>query len=90
MGKVVPMTSNLKALSDAATQGEWRFDHDWSRIPSIVVGDVREAQIASFEKSGPQRNSHTPEQGANPLLIVALVNAYRSGKLVEHNVKGDE
>lgn len=58
------------------TKEPWRFDGDWSRLPSIVAGDVREKVIATVTKAGfPERNSRTPEQEANARRIVDCVNA---------------
>lgn len=74
--------STLKELSDKATPGEWHLDYF----------------EAHDEDGGPSETMcegiciHTPEHEAESLIscreqeaafIVALVNAYRSGRLIE-------
>lgn len=75
--------SELKTLSDAATQGEWHvdmfpvYDEDsGAELPPMCEGIC----------------IHTPEDEAESVLccserearfIVALVNAYREGRLIE-------
>ena len=68
------MTGQLKQLSEAATQGEWRIrtleNFGWN-IVHYVNGDKFDLQRVSKCGNEPDAN-----------FIVALVNAYRAGELI--------
>lgn len=63
--------AELWEIAGRATEGPWRFDNDWWRIPSIHGPDGKD--VASVPKTGhPQRNDCTPEQEANAAHIAAF------------------
>lgn len=64
------MTDDLKALSEAATGGKWRFS-PWH---------VEEADAAVYAEAGWIIANTSNDNNAK--LIADLVNAYRSGQLV--------
>jgi hypothetical protein len=67
----------LKALSEAATPGEWKLiwhGNETYPYPLSITGDDGQFWIA---------RDGTTSKKANGAFIVALVNAYRSGKLVD-------
>lgn len=65
--------TELEGLLAGATEGPWRFDHDWARIPTIHAPDG--VEIANVLKLGfPHRDNRTTEQEANAALIVWLRN----------------
>lgn len=51
------------------TPGPWRFDHDWSRIPTIF--DAKGAKVASIEKGDGYKGTDRPDRLAIALLIAA-------------------
>lgn len=72
------IVERLAALSEAATQGEWRVRvgprDDQDTCDLAICGDI--FVLAHF--NGPQYAHQHP----NAAFIVALVNAYRTGQLV--------
>lgn len=84
------MTTDLAALSAAATQGEWRVEtghiqRDSGGIRYWQISDGQDAITCNqFCYAGfkPEVNE------ANAALIVGLVNAYRTGKLVQIDREG--
>ncbi|WP_300396329.1 hypothetical protein [Henriciella sp.] len=82
------MTSKLEELSAAAAQGDWIVCTDpkndsWIKGSTIgtfegntVFGNAVERRLADTFLS-------SPTYDADASFIVALVNAYRSGRLVE-------
>lgn len=80
--------TDLKALSDAGTQGEWMLGHyadpDHSCSCRSILADNRYfggiARI--YEPEGNGDNPPESQQIANGNLIVALVNAHRADDLV--------
>lgn len=82
----MPTNPDLAALSAAATPGEWRFDGDWHRRPCIHASGSEVAQVAKM--GFPRRDYRTPDQEANAAFIVGLVNAYRTGNLIQIDREG--
>jgi hypothetical protein len=64
----------LAALSEAATQGEWTY----CRNPENTRWIIDSASAHAIACGA----GYEPVNGANAAFIVALVNAYRTGKLV--------
>lgn len=65
-----PLIARLKELERLRTPGEWRFDGDWGRIPTIIAADG--TSIASCEKNGyPDRGGRSQAQEANATLLAA-------------------
>ena len=79
--------SDLKQLSDAATQGVWGIDTLASG--SHYVGPIKEgskslAGVLFRVDAGPDyRDEYNETARANAALIATLVNGYRNGTLVE-------
>lgn len=71
------MTTDLAALSAAATQGEWcNYKSSYGKAVSIRASDALTAEGIAL--IGPQ----------DAAFIVPLVNAYRTGNLVQINREG--
>lgn len=68
---------NLKALSDKAAQGLWRLT---PATPWII-----ETVSPSFDPVASVQVSNCPNWQESAEFIVALVNAYRAGALVERD-----
>lgn len=70
--------SSLDAISAAATGDEWEVDQDEGR--TFIRNSPKGRYVAEVSYGLP---GGPPEAKANAALIVALVNAYREGRLVE-------
>ena len=75
--------SELKQLSDAATQGVWGIGgtDDGGAVGSVYSDDATGCRIADCMLE--YTTFSYSECNANAQLIAALVNAYRAGRLVE-------
>lgn len=61
----------LIADREAGTDGPWRFDGDWHRLPTILSGPCNE--ICTVKKRGfPGRSDHTKAESANARRIARL------------------
>lgn len=61
----------LRADRNAGTDGPWRFDGDWHRLPTILSGPCNE--ICTVKKRGfPSRSDHTKAESANARRIARL------------------
>lgn len=74
--------SELKKLSNAATQGEWRISHR-SPTGGAASADFAHVNIGGWEHAAAFCSKDAPEGRASAALAVRLVNAYRAGQLVE-------
>jgi len=85
--------TDLKALSDAATQGEWEYRpneyDDWGVVRGPVNGEYQlRPWIAQFKRApyegaelAKHRENGTDPWAGNALFVTALVNEYRAGTI---------
>ena len=87
-------SDELKALSDAATQGEWgqfsRFNGPWQDVAANMATNqyVRvfdsSHDVSAMEGQVPYRVAHF-RHADTAAFVEALVNAYRSGDLIHRD-----
>lgn len=81
--------TDLKALSDAATQGEWETSHrscghdDGYRTQIFPTSDPDNSICTLHWHSVKTDEGFRTDRAENAQLICALVNAYRAGTLVD-------
>lgn len=95
----MPTNPDLAALSAAATPGPWRYRpmpyDDWGVVKSspidgysYVLAQFRDPRRDDEETLNQHRRDKTDPWGDNAQFVCALVNAYRTGNLIQIDREG--